>query len=438
MKILHITAGAANMYCGSCLRDNALAAELIAEGHDVILLPVYTPTLTDEENVSDHHVFFGGISVYLQQHSALFRGTPKFLDRIWDSQFALKAASRRSIPVDPKFLGEMTVSMLLGESGLLRKEFEKLSEWLRHEPLPDLITLPNSVLIGMAGPIKRATGRAVACTLQGEDLFLSHLHEPYRTQSLSLIRNAVANVDLFVAVSGYCAEFMIKYLQIPREKMRVVPLGINLEGYDRAGWSRGSTFRVGYFARVAPEKGLHNLCDAYRVLRGNKALGAASLEVAGYLAPEHKPYLVSLEHKMRDWGLGDEFHYHGALDRKHKLDFLQSLDVLSVPAEYAEQKGISVLEAMANGVPVVQPRQGSYPEMLERTGGGLLVTPGDPQALAGAMERIWCDLDLARELSRKGSAGVREHYIVAREAKAVLEAYSSVVKRTASKVKVFK
>ena len=116
MKILNITAGAANMYCGSCLRDNALAAELIAEGHDVVLLPVYTPTLTDEENVSSHRVLFGGISVYLQQHSALFRGTPKFLDRIWDSQIALKVAARRSIPVDPKFLGEMTISMLLGES----------------------------------------------------------------------------------------------------------------------------------------------------------------------------------------------------------------------------------------------------------------------------------------------------------------------------------
>lgn len=67
MKLLSITAGAANMYCGSCLRDNALAAELIARGHDVMLVPLYTPTRTDEPNVSDRHVFFGGVSVYLQQ-----------------------------------------------------------------------------------------------------------------------------------------------------------------------------------------------------------------------------------------------------------------------------------------------------------------------------------------------------------------------------------
>ena len=76
MKILAITAGAAQMYCGSCIRDNALAAELKSQGHDVILLPIYTPTLTDEPNVSEDKVFFGGISVYLEQHSALLPQDP--------------------------------------------------------------------------------------------------------------------------------------------------------------------------------------------------------------------------------------------------------------------------------------------------------------------------------------------------------------------------
>src|SRR6185295_1374421 len=104
MRILSLTAGAASMYCGSCLRDNALAAELMKQGHDVTLMPVYTPTLVDEQNVSDGHVFFGGISVYLQQQSALFRKTPWFIDKLWDSRFALRAASKSSIPVNPKFL----------------------------------------------------------------------------------------------------------------------------------------------------------------------------------------------------------------------------------------------------------------------------------------------------------------------------------------------
>ena len=85
------------MYCGSCLRDNALATELIARGHDVTLLPVYTPTRTDEQNVSDEKVFFGGISVYLEQYVPAFRNSPRWLDRLWDSKLMLDLASRRSI-----------------------------------------------------------------------------------------------------------------------------------------------------------------------------------------------------------------------------------------------------------------------------------------------------------------------------------------------------
>src|SRR5258708_37564715 len=104
MRIFPFTAGAASMYCGSCIRDNALAAELMRQGHDVMLLPLYTPTLVDEPNVSHERISFGGISVYLEQYSALFRHTPWLVDKLLDSRLALKAASKRSIPVNPKLL----------------------------------------------------------------------------------------------------------------------------------------------------------------------------------------------------------------------------------------------------------------------------------------------------------------------------------------------
>src|ERR1700730_3292826 len=147
MKILYLTGGAGQMYCGRCWRDNALATELISRGHDVTLLPVYTPTLTDEPNVSAGKVFFGGISVYLEQKMALFRNMPRFVDRLWDSMPALRAASKSSINTSPQMLGELTVSMLKGEDGYQRKEFGKLVDWLKHEALPDVISLPNSLLI---------------------------------------------------------------------------------------------------------------------------------------------------------------------------------------------------------------------------------------------------------------------------------------------------
>ena len=127
MKILAFTAGAARMYCGSCLRDNALAAELMRQGHDVILLPLYTPTRTDEANVSDSRVFMNGITVYLEQQSAFFRKTRWLLDRLWDAPWLMRLAAKSSIAVDPRVLGEMTVSMLRGEDGYQRKDIAKLT-----------------------------------------------------------------------------------------------------------------------------------------------------------------------------------------------------------------------------------------------------------------------------------------------------------------------
>ena len=415
------------MYCGSCLRDNALAAEMKRQGHDVILQPIYTPTLTDEQNVSDARVFMSGISVYLEQHSAFFRWTPWLLDRLWESRWVLDLATRRSIAVNPRLLGEMTVSMLRGEDGFQRKEIQKLSAWLSAEAPPDLVTLPNSLLSGLARPIRQATNRPVCCTLQGEDLFLSQLPEPYRTQSLELIRANVEHVDGFVAVSEFYAGSMCRYLGIPERKMQVAPLGINLEGYQpRSGPSREG-FRIGYFARVAPEKGLHVLAESYVHLRRGNTPGPSTLEVAGYLAPEHRDYLRGIERTMKDAGLASEFCYRGALDRAQKLDFLRNLDVLSVPGTYDEPKGIFLLEAMASGVPVVQPRRGAFPEMLRRTGGGVLVEPDNPASLAEGILSLWNDRDHAAELGRRGAQGVGEHYNVMQMANRTLEVYRNVV-----------
>src|SRR5439155_20878820 len=122
---------------------------------------------------------------------------------------------------------------------------------------------------------------------------------------------------------------------------------------------------------VCPEKGLHTLCEAYRHLREKTEFSGATLEVAGYLAPEHKPYLKKIEKQMKDWGLGQEFQYRGVLDRTQKVDFLRNLDVLSVPSSYHEPKGIYLLEAIANGVPVVQPRHGAYADILVKGGCGI-------------------------------------------------------------------
>jgi glycosyltransferase involved in cell wall biosynthesis len=289
--------------------------------------------------------------------------------------------------------------------------------------------LPYALLISLARPLKEALNRPICCTLQGEDLFLDGLQEPYKTESLELIRANIKHVDTFIAVSEYYAEFMPGYLGIPPEKIRVVPLGINLEGYHSRPNSKVEVpepFTVGFFARVAPEKGLHVLAGAYRKLRERGELRGARLEAAGYLAPEHKKYLGDIQKQMTDAGLASEFHYRGAVDRHDKIDFLRKLDVLSVPATYDEPKGIFLLEAMACGVPVVQPARGGFAEIVEKTGGGLLVKPDDTDSLADGLLRLYNDRALAERLGQSGFEKVRERYSVARMADRALEVYEEL------------
>jgi len=431
MKILSITAGAAGMYCGSCSRDNALAAELLARGHDVTLLPLYTPTTTDEPNLSQDRVLFGGISIYLQQHLALFRKTPRFLDRLWDSPRVIGAFASRSLSTDPKLLGDLTISMLEGEKGVLRKEFQKLIDWLADEPVPDVVNLPNSLLIGLAKPLKEALNRPICCTLQGEDLFLDGLVEPYRRRAIDLIQQQVQHVDRFLAVSDYYAPVMSRLLGIPPERMAVVRLGINLSGYDRRRVD-DDLFRVGYFARISPEKGLHMLAEAYQQFRGRTQGAQIRLEAAGYLSRAHATYLMEVRERLESAGLLQEFTYHGALDRSGKLAFLRSLNVLSVPATYDEPKGVFLLEAMASGVPVVQPRRGAFTEIVEKTGGGVLVKAGDASALADGLYELWKDRALNETLSQRGFEAVRVNYGVAQSANQLLGVYNDISVRSSS------
>ncbi len=409
MRITSITAGASGMYCGSCIRDNALAAALTRRGHDVTLLPLYTPTRTDEENVSGKRVFFSGISVYLEEYVSLFRWTPWLLDRLWESPWLLKLVSGR-MKTDPGQLGGLTVSMLEGTHGHQRKEFDKLVHWLRDQPRPDVIDISNSMLIGIAEPLRQALGCPVNCTLQGENIFLSGLPEPYRSRAVALIRRQVAHVDSFVAVSDYYAGCMSRYLEIPGAKLHVVPLGVDVDRFRPRPAPAGGPLTLGYLGRIAPEKGIHRLCDAFAALRGRGDLAGCRVELAGWLGPEHAGYWRSVERANADRGLAGDVRYRGELALDDKVAFLQALDLFVVPAEYDDPKGLSLIEAMACGVPVVAPRRGTYTELVERTGGGVLVEPEDAAALERALAALAADPDRRADLGRRAAEGVREHY----------------------------
>ncbi|MGD9646913.1 MAG: glycosyltransferase family 4 protein [Pirellulales bacterium] len=413
MRIVYVAAGAGGMLCGTCLHDNTLAAALRAAGHDMLLLPTYTPLRTDEASQSEGRVFFGGINVYLQQKLALFRHTPWFFDRLLDSPALIDWLASRSTSVDASRLGDLTVSMLAGEHGHQRKELEKLLQWLEALPAADVIHLSNSMLLGMVPELRRRLRVPIVCSLSGEDIFLERLVEPHYSAARRLLRERARDADRFVALNRYFADYMSEYLEVDRDKIDVIPHGLNLAGHGRRGGVAEQTSparTIGYLARICPEKGFHLLVEAFYRLAADDRLPGLKLRVAGYLGGGDRPYFDRIVAEVNRRGLADRFEYVGEVDRQGKIDFLHSLDVMSVPTVYRESKGLSILEALANGVPVVQPAHGAFPELIADTAGGLLFEPENVAQLADRIAQLLLDDELRARCGAAGELAIHERY----------------------------
>ena len=428
MRIAYIAAGAAGMYCGSCIHDNTLASALQHKGVDFALIPTYTPLRTDESDASIDQVFYGGINVYLQQKIGIFRHTPWFIDRLFDNRTLLNSLARFSGSTRAEDLGALTVSVLQGEVGPQKKELAKLVRWLKDDYQPNLVQLTNSMFLGMAKQIKRELGVPVLCSLQGEDIFLEGLIEPYKSDARQLLQERAKDVDGFVATCDYYADFMAGYLNVARDRIHVVRLGIKLDSHGEQDSSlEPIPFTIGYLARICPEKGLHILADAFHQLTEQIGKKDLQLRVAGYLSKRDEAYFQQICKQIESWGLTDRFDYWGEVDREEKITFLNSIHIMSVPTPYKEPKGLSLLEAMANGVPVVQPRHGTFPELIEQTGGGILVEPDSTEALASGLLRLMNDVEGREELGKKGKEAVHQNFSDKKMAEATLDVYRQYV-----------
>jgi glycosyltransferase involved in cell wall biosynthesis len=261
-------------------------------------------------------------------------------------------------------------------------------------------------------------------TLQGDDIFLEMLPEPHRATCLKLISEHCREMQGFIATSQYYADFMAGYLQIAREKIHVVYPGLNLKGHGGATEvANGKPFTIGYFARICPEKGLHHLIEAYCKLRQIPGVPACRLHVSGWLGENNRGYFEEQKARLAQANLLGEFVHVDAPDHDSKVRFLQSLDVLSVPTTYHEPKGLYVLEAWANGIPVVQPGHGSFPELVEATGGGVIVSPEDSMALAEALRQMMERPEEGRRLGKLGQAAVQARFDAATMAKETLRVF---------------
>jgi glycosyltransferase involved in cell wall biosynthesis len=427
MRIIQISPGTGKLYCGNCIRDNSLIAALHHQGHDAYTVPMYLPTMVEGIDTAEGlPIFFGGINSYLQQKSALFRKTPRWLDSIFDSPALLKWLSQFTDMTSARDLGSMTVSMLQGEEGKQVKELDRLVDWLKEQEKPDVVCLSNALLIGIARRVKSELGVPVVCTLQGEDGFLDSLPPPYCDDAWNTLRERAREIDAFVVISHYFAGLMRERMQLREEQVHVVHNGISLEGFEKAP-SPPQPPVLGYLARMVPFKGLETLVDAFILLKKDGKNSTLKLRVAGCMTPGDKQYVDTLKDRLSKSGLAEDAEFFPNLSREEKQRFLQTLTVLSVPATYGEAFGLYVLESLAVGVPVVQPNNAAFPEVIKATGGGLLYEAGNTASLAEKINYLLQHSEEASTMGERGRMAVQENFSIEKMATNVLRVLEQVV-----------
>jgi glycosyltransferase involved in cell wall biosynthesis len=136
----------------------------------------------------------------------------------------------------------------------------------------------------------------------------------------------------------------------------------------------------------------------------------AGLKIGGSVTAAEEPYVAQLQARLAAVGLGDRVQWHPNVSFEGKLAFFSDLSLFSVPATYGEAFGLYVIEAMAAGVPVVEPRHAAFPELIETTGGGLLCEPDDPRDLARQWERLLGEEGARQTMANRGREAVLARY----------------------------
>jgi len=422
LKIAFLTPGTGGWYCGACMRDNALAKALRAAGHEVSLLPMYLPLQLDEEMLENSHVapvFFGGINVFLRQKFAWFRRSPGWLDKLLNHPRLLRGVARHSHMTSAREHGELTLAMLRPEDRRFGKEEDQLCAWLEQES-PDILCLSTALQAGMIRTLKQRLSAKVICCFQGEDTFLDGLPEPCRDACWRELALRVREADALISPSVFYADLMKSRLGPDHLTITVMPNGINLDGYVPLADKPGPPV-IGFLARLSREKGLEVMVEAFIHLRTVLGDCSARLHLAGAATAENQTLIKTLKQRLEAVGLSDKVRWQSNISREAKSALLRSLTLFSVPATYPEAFGLYVIEAMASGVPVVQPATASFPEIVAH-GRGVLVpsrSAGVPPASPACMDAIalalaWHDLlqqpNKLRELAAAGRRAAEEFY----------------------------
>jgi len=426
LNIIQIIPGSGgSFYCGNCLRDSEFVDSLRMQGHKVVKVPMYLPLFSDEHDISDIPVFYGAISIYLKQLYPIFRKAPAWFDRILNSKPLMKFAAGMAGSTNAKGLEEMTVSMLLGEDGKQKLELDKMVDWIAEHCQPDIIHLSNALLLGLAKRLKQRLKVPVVCSLQDEDVWVDVMKPSFREKVWKLMGEKANDVDAFIAVSDYYAEAAQKWMNLPEEKMHTIHLGVDPEDYPFYP-STNKNREIGFISRMNSENGLDILIDAFILLKKDKKYDDVHLHITGGSTGEDATFIKEQKKKLEELGIRPFAHFWEGFEMQHRKHFLKRMQLISVPVRNGEAFGIYLSEAMASGIPVVQPALGAFPEIVNIAGGGIIYKPNTPEALAKALKDLLDNPSKIEKLSFEARASVENHFDINKQAEKLIEVYEKL------------
>ncbi len=429
LNIIQVIPGSGgSFYCGNCLRDSKFVDSLKKQGHKVIKIPMYLPLFSDEHDLEDIPVFYGAVSIYLKQLYPIFRKAPAWFDRLLNSKPLMKLAAGMSGSTNAKGLEEMTISMLLGEEGDQKAELDKMIDWIAEHCKPDVIHLSNALLLGLARRIKQKLNVPVVCSLQDEDVWVDVMKPKAQEYVWRIMAERAADIDAFVAVSNYYAGVAKKWMKIPAEKMNTIYLGVDPADYTFENVVNRKR-EIGYISRMNSENGLDILVDAFILLKKDKQFDDVRLQITGGSTGEDNAYIKEQKRKLENAGILKSVHFWKEFEGQHRQDFLSEVQLISVPVRNGEAFGIYLSEAMATGVPVVQPNLGAFPEIVNAAGGGLIYEPNSPTELAKALSGLLSNPAKIETLSAEARQSVEEHFDINIQAIKLIKLYQKLQTR---------
>jgi len=391
-------------------------------------IPLYLPPdkTTSEESGFDKNVFFGAISMFLREKVGFLRNMPAFLDKFLDSRLFLKFAAKQAGTTSTEGYEELTISMIEGDNAFRKAEVDRLVKYLMKDGKPDIIHLSNALILGIARQLKKRMDIKVVCSLLNEDDWIDDMAEPFRSRAWEMIAREARYVDIFVTPSNYYKELFKNKTRLKCDNVMVVPLGFDPEK-DSVERPEREPAAIGYFSRINNYNGFDKLVDAFIEMKKQDLIPGLTLKVCGGYTGIDKSFISAQIKKIRERKLEKSVKIYPEFQGDKKAEFFHDVDVISVPVRKYDGYGLYLLEANAAGIPVVQPATGAFPEIIQRTGGGVIYSPDTISELASTLHKLLKDKELISSLGEKGRKMVLQEFSLDKMSAGLSEVYNKTI-----------